>query len=214
RALGLSAGMLVVLALLPGIPMLPFLALAGTTGGLAFVVNRRQERSAASAVAAAAAETAAAPKAEEPISTALQIDQLRLELGYGLLTLINTDEGHRLTDQIKALRRQIAGDMGFVMPAVRIQDNMQLPANTYVVRVKDIEAGRGDLRPHMLLVMDPAGGRITLPGEETTEPTFGLPAMWVDAGYRDEAQFKGYTVVEPSTVITTHLTEVVKDNMA
>src|SRR5690606_20002554 len=185
-----------------------------TTGGIALVVDRRRERKKAADAAAAADQAAATPRPDEPISTALHIDQLRLELGYGLLTLINHEEGHRLTDQIKALRRQIAGDMGFVMPAVRIQDNMQLPANTYVIRVKDIESGRGDLRPHMLLVMDPAGGRITLPGEETTEPTFGLPAMWVDAGYRDEAQFKGYTVVEPSTVITTHLTEVVKDNMA
>ncbi|MGE5147079.1 MAG: flagellar biosynthesis protein FlhA [Candidatus Eiseniibacteriota bacterium] len=214
RALGVSSAMLVALALLPGVPMLPFLTLAATTGGLAVVVDRRREKKAATAEATAAAEAAAAPRAEEPIASALHIDQVRLELGYGLLTLINHEEGHRLTDQIKALRRQIAGDVGFVMPAVRIQDNMQLPANTYVVRIKDIEAGRGDLRPHMLLVMDPAGGRIGLPGEETTEPTFGLPAMWVDAGYRDEAQFKGYTVVEPSTVITTHLTEVIKDNMA
>src|SRR5690606_37271089 len=115
RALGLSAGMLVALALLPGIPMLPFMGLAAVTGGIAFVVDRRKERGLASTAAAAAAEAAAAPKVEEPISTALQIDQLRLELGYGLLTLINNDEGHRLTDQIKALRRQIAGDMGFVM---------------------------------------------------------------------------------------------------
>jgi len=214
RALGVSAAMLVALALLPGVPMLPFLMLAATTGGLAVVVDRRRERKSVAAAATAAAEAAAVPRVDEPISSALQIDQLRLELGYGLLTLINHEEGHRLTDQIKALRRQIAGDVGFVMPAVRIQDNMQLPANTYVVRVKDIESGRGDLRPHMLLVMDPGGGRIGLPGEETTEPTFGLPAMWVDSGYRDEAQFKGYTVVEPSTVITTHLTEVVKDNMA
>ena len=83
------------------------------------------------------------------------------------------------TDQIKALRRQLAGELGFVMPPVRIQDNIQLPANTYVIKLKEIEAGRGELRPNMLLVMDPKGDRITLPGEETTEPTFGLPATWI-----------------------------------
>jgi len=130
-----------------------------------------------------------------------------------VLKTCRDEQDQRLTDQIKALRRQIASEMGFVMPAVRIQDNMQLPANTYVVRVKDIEAGRGDVRPGMLLVMDPRGEKIALPGEDTTEPTFGLPAMWIDTAHREEAQFKGYTVVEPSTVVTTHLIEVIKDNM-
>src|SRR5690606_32875819 len=114
----------------------------------------------------------------------------------------------------KALRRQLAGDMGFVLPSVRIQDNMQLPANSYVVRIKEIEAGRGDIRPNMLLIMDPKGEPLQLPGEETVEPTFGLPAMWIEEQLREEASFRGYTVVDPATVITTHLTEIVKDNMA
>jgi flagellar biosynthesis protein FlhA len=100
------------------------------------------------------------------------------------------------------------------MPSVRIQDNMQLPANTYAIRIKEIEAGRGDLRPNMLLVMDPRGEEITLAGEKTTEPTFGLPAMWIEEANREEALFRGYTVVDPATVITTHLTEMIKDNMA
>jgi flagellar biosynthesis protein FlhA len=169
---------------------------------------------AAAEAQAADVETETAPVTEEPISNALQIDNLRLELGYGLLPMINAEGGQRLTDQIKALRRQLAQDAGFVLPSVRIQDNLQLPANTYVVRVKEIEAGRGELRPNMLLVMDPKGEQIPLGGEETTEPTFGLPAMWIDSGAREEALFRGYTVVDPPTVVTTHLTEVVKDNMA
>ena len=144
-----------------------------------------------------------------------KIDFIRLELGYGLLALINDGaEGQRLTDQIKALRRQMAVEMGFVMPAVRIQDNMQLPANNYVLRVKEIEAGAGDLRPNMLLVMDPRGEEISLSGEATNEPTFGLPAMWIDSQGREEAMFRGYTVVDAPTVITTHLTEIIKDNMS
>ena len=104
--------------------------------------------------------------------------------------------------------------MGFVLPSVRIQDNLQLGANTYVIRIKEIEAARGDLRPNMLLCMDPRGQPISLPGEVTTEPTFGLPAMWIAQTYREEAHFKGLTVVDPASVITTHLTEVVKDNLA
>ena len=125
---------------------------------------------------------------------------IRLELGYALLSLINSEAGQRLTDQIKGLRKQLASDMGFIMPAVRIQDNLQLPPNAYVLRIKEIEAGRGDLRPGMLLVMDPRGQQITLPGELTTEPTFGLTATWIDPTYREEALFKGYTVVDPPTV--------------
>ena len=96
--------------------------------------------------------------------------------------------------------------MGFVMPAVRIQDNMQLSANNYVIRAKEIDAGNGDLRPTMLLVMDPRGEDITISGEATTEPTFGLPATWIEETAREEALFRGYTVVDAATVITTHLT--------
>ena len=122
--------------------------------------------------------------------------------------------GLRLTDQIKALRRQMAQDVGFVLPAVRIQDNMQLAPNNYVIRIKEIEAGRGELRPNMLLVMDPSGNPITLAGEKTHEPTFGLPAAWIQESHKEEALFRGLTVVDPPTVITTHLTETVKDSMA
>jgi flagellar biosynthesis protein FlhA len=212
-ALGLCSFLTASLAILPGIPMLPFLGLAAATGYAAwYLAERRQKSEAAEAASAAAA--AAAPVSEEPISATLQIDQLRLELGYGLLTLINSERGQRLTDQIKSLRRQLAAEMGFVMPSVRIQDNLQLPANTYVIRVKEIEAGRGDLRPSMLLVMDPRGEQISLAGEATVEPTFGMPALWTAETNREEATFRGYTVVEPQTVVTTHLTEVIRDHMA
>jgi flagellar biosynthesis protein FlhA len=211
-ALGLASFLMLSLALLPGIPMLPFLALSALTGGAAWQLTKSQDKAEAASVAEAAGVPAVAK--EEPINAALQIDQLRLELGYGLLGLINSEKGQRLTDQIKSLRRQLAVEMGFIMPSVRIQDNLQLPANTYVLRVKEIEAGRGDLRPNMLLVMDPRGETITLPGEHTVEPTFGLPALWMSEGSREEATFRGYTVVEPQTVVTTHLTETIKDNMA
>jgi flagellar biosynthesis protein FlhA len=216
KALGVSSFLLIVMAMLPGIPAGPFLFLGIGAGLVAFLVNRSKERTkTALALRDGDAEIDTAGVEEEPISSALRIDYLRLELGYGLLSLINNpNEGQRLTDQIKALRRQMASDIGFVMPSVRIQDNMQLSSNMYTVRVKEIEAGEGDLRPNMLLVMDPRGEEITLPGEKTVEPTFGLPAMWIDEVNREEALFRGYTVVDPATVITTHLTEVIKDNMA
>lgn len=212
-ALGLAAFLMTLLSLMPGIPTIPFMALAGMTGLMAFLVMRHQHKAAAAVVQQQVVEQSHVPVADEPISTALQLDAIRLELGYGLLGLINTERGHRLTDQVKALRRQLAGEMGFVLPAVRIQDNLQINANSYVIRIKEIEAGRGDLRPNMILVMDPRGDKINMTGEDTTEPTFGLPAMWVDPSAREEALFRGYTVVDPATVITTHLTELVKDNM-
>jgi flagellar biosynthesis protein FlhA len=213
-ALGLAAFLMATMSILPGIPTLPFLTLALLAGGAAYWLTRKQKQAVVAEVQQQKKEAAAAPVLEEPISTALTIDAIRLELGYGLLGLINTERGHRLTDQIKALRRQLATEMGFILPAVRIQDNLQINANSYIVRVKEIEAGRGDLRPNMIMVMDPRGDKIGMAGEETTEPAFGLPAMWVDPSAREEALFRGYTVVDPATVITTHLTELVKDNMS
>ncbi|CAA7611735.1 flagellar biosynthesis protein FlhA [Magnetospirillum sp. UT-4] len=215
RAIGTAAGLIGLMAVVPNMPFLPFAMLGIGMGVSAYFLDKSQRAKAErEAVEAEERSRQAAPVAEEPIATALRIDMVRLELGYGLLQLINNPKGVKLTDQIKSLRRAMASEMGFVMPSVRIQDNMQLPANTYVVYIKEVESGRGDLRPNHLLVMDPRGEDITLPGEKTKEPTFGLPAMWVDATNREEALFRGYTVVDPPTVITTHITEVIRDNMS
>ncbi|MBX3496638.1 MAG: flagellar biosynthesis protein FlhA [Parvibaculum sp.] len=214
QALGMSSFVMGTMALLPGLPAVPFLILASGAGGLAFYLMRSRKKRADDIVDAQEREAAAVPATEEPISTALRMDELRLEIGYALLPLINGKDHQKLTDQIKALRRQIASDMGFVMPSVRILDNVQLDANAYVIRVKEVESGRGDVYVGQLLVMDPRGDQIQLPGLHTTEPAFGLPATWVDEGLREEASFRGYTVVDPPTVLTTHLTEIIKDNMA
>jgi flagellar biosynthesis protein FlhA len=214
KGLGMSAVLSAAFALIPGMPFLPFMILALVTGGLAYLAWQQEQRVIADAYIPPAPAAPPPNPLDEPVTNALVMDDLRLELGFSLLPLINDARGYRLTDQIKALRRQIAIDMGFIMPSVRILDNMQLPGTTYVIRVKEVEAARGEVRPNMLLTMDPRGERIALAGEETIEPTFGLPAMWVDESMRDEAMFRGYTVVDPGTVITTHLTEVVKDNMS
>ena len=213
KALWLATVLTVALALLPGVPMLPFFGMALVTGGIAYHLHRKSENKRLAQVARDREQAKAVATPEEPISSALHIDRIRLELGYGLLSLISTDGGPSLTTQIKGLRRQLAGELGFVMPSVRIQDNLQLPANTYVIRLKEIVAARADVRPNMLLVMDPRGETITLPGEATTEPTFGLPALWMEPSHREEALFKGYTVVDCQTVITTHLTEIIRDQL-
>jgi len=219
QALGMSAGVMLVLSLLPGIPMLPFLALGSGAAALAWnarTFNRDAKATEATEAAApAAAAAAAAAAAEEPISHALKIDDLKIELGYALLPLVNGPDGtDRLTEQIKALRRSLAIEMGFVMPAVRILDNVQLEANTYVIKIKEVDAGSGRIWPNQFMVMDPAGNQVAIPGIHTTEPTFGLPATWVDASLKEEATLKGYTVVDAATVLSTHLTELLKGNMS
>ncbi len=213
-ALAMSSALMFVLAIVPAIPFIPFFVLSLITGSMAVYSFQKNESEEAKELLGEGAEESAAPVAEEPISKALALDIIRLELGYGLLPLVQGDEGNKLTDQIKGLRRQLAEDMGYVLPAVRIQDNLQLAANDYVVSIKEIEAGRGDVRPNMLMCMDPTGAAINMPGESTVEPTFGLPAMWIGEDYREEAHFKGYTVVDAPTVITTHITEMIKDNMS
>lgn len=215
QALGMSAGVMLVLGLLPGIPMLPFVALGGGAAALAWSSRKRQSAAAAAAMAAASDAAVAPPSAEEPISAALKIDDLKIELGYALLPLVNGPDGQdRLTEQIKALRRSLAIEMGFVMPAVRILDNVQLEANTYIIKIKEVDAGSGRIWPNQYMVMDPAGDQVGVPGIHTTEPTFGLPATWVDASLKEEASLKGYTVVDAATVVSTHLTELLKTNMS
>jgi len=207
KPLAMAAAAAGVLALLPGLPALPFLALAGVAGSGAWLRQKHPARYGPESAPAPAVVT------EQPISDTLRIDQIRVELGYALLALAG-GENPRLTDQIKGLRRSFAAEMGFVLPPVRIQDNMQLPADSYVVRIKEIEAGKGELRPTMMLAMDPKGGIPDLPGEKTKEPAFGLPALWIDPASKDEALFRGCTVVDPPSVLTTHLTELVRENVA
>jgi len=214
KALGMSGAVMLVMSLLPGIPMLPFLALGGGAAALAYMFDKRT-RVAAAAEAKISDAAAKADVAEEPIATSLRMDDLKVELGYALLPLVNSPDGtDRLTEQIKALRRSLAVEMGFVMPAVRILDNVQLDANAYVIKVKEVEAGSGKVWAGQYMVMDPAGGQVKLPGTHTTEPTFGLPATWVDASLKEEASMKGYTVVDSATVLSTHLTELLKSNMS
>jgi flagellar biosynthesis protein FlhA len=207
KPLALAAAAAAVMATMPGLPALPFLALAGLAGSGAWWRFKHPPSN-------GEPETiiAAPASAEAPIADAMRIDMIRVELGYGLLQLAGGDQP-KLTEQIRALRRSIASEMGFVLPPVRIQDNLQLEAEQYVIKIKEIEAGRGELRAMMLLAMDPAGGTPSLPGERTTEPAFGLPALWIDPNQREAALVRHCTVVDPPSVLATHLTELVRDMM-
>ncbi len=209
-SLGVVSGASGLIGLIPGMPFLPFAAIALGTGALAWRLGRNKLKPPPVEVV----ETKPKEDVEEPISTALTIDEVKIELGYSLLSLINDLEGRRLTDQIRALRRSLAQEYGFVMPSVRILDNMRLPTQGYSIRIKEMDAGQGEVRLGSIMAMDPAGRQVELPGEHTKEPAFGLPATWIDESLREEATFRGYTIVDPSTVVTTHLTEILKENMA
>ena len=208
KPMALASGAAVLLATMPGLPAGPFRALAGLAGGGAWLRHKHP-------VAAPEPDVIAPPPApaESPVAEAMRIDMIRVELGYGLLPMAGGDSP-KLTDQIRALRRSIAAEFGFVLPAVRIQDNLQLGADAYLVKIKEIEAGQGELRPLCLLAMDPKGGVPAMQGERTTEPAFGLPALWIDSSQREEALVRGCTVVDPPSVLATHLTELVRDMMA
>ena len=208
KPLAVASGISGFMGVLPGMPLIPFALLAGGTGAAAWF-----RRKADQAPAPAAEGGLVNPDVEPPVSQVLRMDLLRLELGYGLLSLAAGD-APRLSEQIRGLRRAIAQEMGFVLPSIRIQDNLELPPDTYIVRVKEIEAGRGQLRPPLLLAIDPNGGVPDLPGERTQEPSFGLPALWIEERLREEALARGATVVDVPGVLATHLTEIVREHMA
>ena len=214
KALYMLAGMMVLLGLLPGIPIVPFWGLAILAGGLGYLASAVLTEQKQDVIDEQQKEAEEQAPKEEPMSSILQIDTLRLQLGYGLLGLIDESKGGRLTEQIKAMRRQLAKEIGFVVPSIRIQDNMQLDSGGYSIAIKDVSVGEGTLKPGQLLAMDATGQAPPIEGEETTEPTFGLPARWIEDKNREEASFNGYTVVDCSTVIVTHLTEIIKDNLS
>ena len=213
KALGLSAGVMAVIGLMPGIPFLPFLSLAAAAAWFAWHIDKTQ-RDIADHAEAKPDAAAKAASAEDNYTEALKVDEVKIELGYAVVSLAEGDDTQeKLTAQIRALRRTLAGEIGFLMPSVRLVDNVQLDANTYIIRIKDIEAGRGLVYPGQFMCLDPSGGPVNLPGQPCVEPSFGLPAMWIDAGLREEAQLAGFTVVDASTVIATHLTELIKANV-
>ena len=213
KPLALAAAASALLALMPGLPAIPFVALSGLAAAGAWFRHKHPLAPPGSDVEAVLVGPAASPSTEPPVSEAMRIDMLRLELGYGLLGLAG-GEGARLPEQIRSLRRAIAAEMGFVLPPVRIQDNMQLGPESYVIRIKEVEAARGQVRASRVLVMDPRGGTPDLPGEKVQEPTFNLPALWIDPSLREEALFRGCTVVDAASVLTTHLTETARECMA
>ena len=200
------------LMLFTGMPALPLLVLATCCGGLAYTMTRG-ERKSALATAAREREKAAARKEPDKVEKLLDVDTMELEVGYGLVKLVDTSKGGDLLERISMIRRQIAVEIGIIVPPVRIRDNMQLGANDYAIKIKGQTVARGVTYPDQFLAMDNGATSGPVPGGTlTTEPAFGLPAYWITEPQRPQAEMLNYTVVEATAVLATHLTEVIKSH--
>jgi flagellar biosynthesis protein FlhA len=212
KPLFLAAGLAGLFAILPGMPFLPFALLSGATAGAGVLVRRSAEqRKKAEAAAARSEENVGGPK-EEPIGELMRVDDIRIELGMGLVPLATGPNGG-LTEKIRKLRRSIALDYGFLLPAVRIKDNMELAPGEYSIQIHGVEVAHETMMPNKLLAFSPDGKEIGIAGQDTKEPSFQIPARWIELGQRQQAIAQGLTVVDSETVLTTHLSEVAKANM-
>lgn len=208
KALLVASGALFLFAVVPGLPAVPFLVLSGLAGGVGYI-RLKDERSAQPGVAAIA--DMAAPK-EERIEDYLQVDPLELEIGYGLIPLVDESQGGDLFMRITNLRKQLALDLGIVIPPVRVRDNLELDPSHYVIKIRGNVIASDNLLMDRYLAMNAGAGSDQLEGIAVREPAFGLPAVWVTDRDRERAEIKGYTVVEPPAVLSTHLQEILRAN--
>ena len=212
KAIGVTAGVLAALVLVPGMPKLPLLVAACLVGLAAyFLVQNEKSAALAQKVHAQQRE---APKAPESMADLIGVDPLALEIGYGLIPLADPKQGGELLDRITMVRRQAATDTGILVPAIRVRDNVQLGANEYVFKLRGTEIARSEVFPEQHLAMNPGGVTERLGGVDTTEPAFGLPATWISDAQRMHAEVAGYTVVDPTTVLVTHMTELIRRHSA
>jgi len=208
RAIAIAGGVIGLLALVPGLPTLPFLTIAVFLGGLSWMVRKYQQEKEEEDKKKAEA-VATAPK-KENIETMLPLDLVELEVGYGLINVVESDKSGDLLERIVSIRKQFALDLGIVVPSIHIRDNLQLGPGEYRVLIKGNRVGGGTLRPEFLLAMDPGNVIKRIEGIPTKEPAFGLDALWVSPNRKEEAEMAGYTVVDLPTVMATHLTEIIR----
>lgn len=212
KPMWIAAGVLGAFAMIPGLPFLPFVALAAGTAAMAWSADRNEKERYDLAAAAHAAQIEAPEAEESPMRDLLQIDPIELEVGYALIPLVDESEGGDLLERISLLRKQAALELGILVPPIRIRDDIRLPANEYVIKLRGAEIARAEVMPRFQLALDTGGVIREVEGVETTDPSFGMPARWISNSRRVEAEGFGYVVVEPPTVVATHLMEVLKGN--
>ncbi len=219
KALWIASAVLFLLAFVPGLPTLPFLVLAFLVGTVAFMVRRQvqmaeeveAEEEEAAAEKEAEAERERGPQRDE-LSDLIKVDPMEVEVGYNLIPLVLPEQGGDFLDRVAMIRRQTASELGIIVPPVRVLDNLQLDPGVYRIKLKGVEIDRFEIKPDHYLAMESGMTSDDLEGVETEEPAFGTPAIWIEEDQKDEAEMAGYTVVDPPSVMATHLTEVIKDN--
>jgi flagellar biosynthesis protein FlhA len=216
RAMWMVAGVLGTFSLIPGLPMFPFLAMAAGAAALAKISETAATQRAAEALVLSpvATESTDAPSAPDPMQDLLQIDPIELEVGYALIPLVDEGQGGDLLERISLLRKQAALDLGILVPPIRIRDDIRLPANEYVIKLRGSEVARAEVLPRFMMALNTGGVVAEIDGMDTIDPSFGMPARWVAGSRRAEAEALGYVVVEPTTVVATHLLETLKGSAA
>ena len=208
RALNISGIVIGLLGIIPGLPTFPFLLMAGLLCGLAWVLNRYKQEAAENE--SKRVEDAAASPKKENIENLLPLDMVELEVGYGLINVVESDQSGDLLERIVSIRKQFALDLGIIIPSIHIRDNLQLTSGEYRLMIKGNRVGGGILKPECLLAMDPGNVSDPVDGYPTKEPAFGLDALWIHPTLKDQAEISGYTVVDLPTVMATHLTEIIR----
>ncbi len=209
RAVYLGSLVIFSFGLIPGLPHLPFIVLGTIVGGGVYVFNRKRQEALA-ARSAKQAETEKTERAPESVEHLLMLDPMELEVGYAIIPLVDKEQNGELLDRIRSMRRQFAIDMGIVIPAIHIRDNLNMKASEYRILIKGVEVGKYELMVNHLMAMDPGDAVQKIDGIATKEPAFGLPAVWIPEKRQDEAKFAGYTVVDNTAIIATHLTELIR----
>lgn len=212
KTLMITSGVLMVFAVVPGLPFVPFFILSGLFGMLGYALWREQASTESTTAAENARKELEERRQPESVLSLLQVDMIELEIGYSLIPLVDSEQGGDMLDRITMIRRQCALELGIVVPVIRIRDNLQLPPNSYVIKIKGIEVGRGQLMLNHYLAMDAGNVTERVPGEPTKEPAFGLDALWISEEHREQAEINGYTVVDSPSVLATHLTETIRSH--
>ena len=214
RVFYILCGVLIMFALVPGLPGVPFLLLAILTGVIARTLDKDAEEGMEDEMLRQEEQEVEEIKKPENVVSLLQVDPMELEIGYSLIPMVDAAQGGDLLDRIIMIRRQCALELGFVVPTIRIRDNIQLKPNAYIIKLKGVEIARGELLLDHYLAMNPGQSDFDIDGIETLEPAFGLPALWIQEQDRESAEMFGYTVVDPISVLATHITEIIKSNSA
>jgi len=214
RVFFIVSGVLALMGFVPGLPTVPFLSLGVIAFVIGYILQSTEKHEAESQITNQEEQEKEEVRKPENIVSLLQIDTMELEIGYSLIPMVDVSQGGDLLDRVVMIRRQCALELGLIVPTIRIRDNIQLKPNIYVIKLKGIEIARGELLLDHYLAMNPGTVFEEITGIETVEPAFGLPALWIQEGNREDAELAGYTVVDPVSVLATHLTEVIKSHAA